>query len=49
VVLPVEGFPLIRRWYIVHRCEKRLSAAALAFRELLLAQSAAPRAGVAVA
>jgi len=49
VILPVEGFPLIRRWYIVHRCEKRLSAAALAFRELLLAQSAAPRAGVAVA
>jgi DNA-binding transcriptional LysR family regulator len=42
VILAVEGFPLIRRWYIVHRCEKRLSAAALAFRELLLAQSAVP-------
>jgi DNA-binding transcriptional LysR family regulator len=42
VVLAVEGFPLIRRWYVVHRCEKRLSAAALAFRELLLAQSAVP-------
>jgi DNA-binding transcriptional LysR family regulator len=42
VVLEAEGFPLIRRWYIVHRCDKRLSAAALAFRELLLAQSAVP-------
>ena len=39
VVLPFEGFPLIRRWYIVHRCEKRLSAAAIAFRDLLLSQS----------
>jgi DNA-binding transcriptional LysR family regulator len=42
VVLAVEGFPLIRRWYIVHRCEKRLSAAALAFRELLLSQISVP-------
>jgi molybdate transport repressor ModE-like protein len=36
VVLPVEGFPLIRQWYIVHRNDKRLSAAAQAFRALLL-------------
>jgi DNA-binding transcriptional LysR family regulator len=49
VVLPVEGFPLIRGWYIVHRCEKRLSAAALAFRELLLAQTAVPPRGVELA
>jgi DNA-binding transcriptional LysR family regulator len=48
VVLPVEGFPLIRRWYIVHRCEKRLSAAALAFRELLLAQISVPAASASV-
>ncbi len=38
VVLPVEGFPLMRRWYLVHRRDKRLSAAASAFIELLLAQ-----------
>jgi len=44
VVLAVEGFPLIRRWYIVHRREKRLSAAALAFRDLLLAQAKVPTA-----
>jgi DNA-binding transcriptional LysR family regulator len=44
VVLTVEGFPLIRRWYLVHRREKRLSAAALAFRELLLAQTVVPTA-----
>jgi DNA-binding transcriptional LysR family regulator len=48
IVLPVEGFPLIRRWYIVHRCAKRLSAAALAFRGLLLAQSALPEASALV-
>jgi DNA-binding transcriptional LysR family regulator len=38
VVLPVEGFPIMRRWYVVHRSEKRLSAAASAFLELLLPQ-----------
>ena len=38
VVLPVEGFPLIRQWFIVHRSDKRLSAAAQAFLTLLLAQ-----------
>lgn len=38
VVLPVEGFPLIRQWFIVHRCDKRLSAAAQAFLTLLLTQ-----------
>jgi DNA-binding transcriptional LysR family regulator len=36
VILPVEGFPILRRWYLVHR-DRRLSAAAAAFRELLLA------------
>jgi DNA-binding transcriptional LysR family regulator len=39
VVLPVQGFPLIRRWFIVHRSDKRLSGAAQAFRDLLLAQN----------
>jgi DNA-binding transcriptional LysR family regulator len=37
VILPVEGFPIIRRWYLVHRRDKRLSAAAIAFRDLLVA------------
>jgi DNA-binding transcriptional LysR family regulator len=36
VMLPVDGFPIMRRWYVVHRSEKRLSAAATAFVELLL-------------
>ena len=40
VVLPVEGFPIMRRWYIVHRRDKRLSAASQAFHDLLIAQSA---------
>jgi len=40
VVLPVEHFPIMRRWYVVHRRDKRLSAAATAFVELLMAQPA---------
>ena len=36
-VLPVEGFPIVRQWYVVHRSGKRLSAAARTFRDLLLA------------
>lgn len=36
VVLPVEGFPLMRQWYVLHRTQKRLSAAASTFREMLL-------------
>jgi DNA-binding transcriptional LysR family regulator len=39
VVLPVDGFPLIRHWFIVHRGDKPLSAASQAFRTMLLAQS----------
>jgi molybdate transport repressor ModE-like protein len=35
VVLPVTGLPIIRRWFIVHRTDKKLSGAALAFRKLL--------------
>ena len=36
VTLAVEGFPIVRRWYLVQRSDRRLSAAALAFRDLLL-------------
>ncbi len=36
-VIDVEGFPLQRKWFIVHRKGKRLSPSALAFREFLLA------------
>ncbi len=46
VVLPVAGFPLVRQWYVLHRTHKRLSAAALTFREMLLGlDPAAPLAG----
>ena len=37
VVLSVEGFPIVRHWYVAHRTQKRLSAAASAFRNMLLA------------
>jgi DNA-binding transcriptional LysR family regulator len=37
VVLPVEGFPIVRQWFVVHRTRKRLSASARTFREMLLA------------
>jgi DNA-binding transcriptional LysR family regulator len=36
VVLEVEGFPIMRHWYIVHRADKRLSPAAQAFKEFVL-------------
>jgi len=39
-VLPVESFPILRHWYIVHRRDKRLSAASQAFRNLLLSHVA---------
>ncbi|NNM68409.1 MAG: LysR family transcriptional regulator [Gallionella sp.] len=37
VMLNVEHFPLLRHWFIAHRDTKRLSSAALAFKEFLLA------------
>ena len=37
-VLSVEGFPIVRQWFVAHRTQKRLSAAANAFRDMLLAQ-----------
>jgi DNA-binding transcriptional LysR family regulator len=39
VVLNVEGFPILRQWYLVHRAQKRLTAAALAFRDYMLAEA----------
>lgn len=40
-VLDVEGLPIRRHWYIVHRKDKRLSASALAFKNFLLDEAAA--------
>lgn len=39
-VLPAEGFPIERHWYIVHRVQKRLPPIAQAFREFLLRHAA---------
>ena len=36
VMLNVEHFPLLRHWFVAHRNTKRLSSAALAFKEFLL-------------
>jgi DNA-binding transcriptional LysR family regulator len=41
VVLNVEGFPVLRDWYIVHRSGKRLSAVAQAFRDFVLQETRA--------
>ncbi len=38
-VLDIEGFPLLRRWFIIHRNDRRLSAVAEGFKTLLLAAS----------
>jgi len=38
-VLDVQGFPLMRQWYLVQRDGKRLSPAARAFSEFVLTQS----------
>jgi DNA-binding transcriptional LysR family regulator len=38
-MLHVEHFPLLRHWYVAHRSNKRLSSAALAFREFLLTEA----------
>ena len=39
-LLDVESFPIIRKWYIVHRTGKRLSPVATVFKEFLLANAA---------
>jgi len=36
VMLDVEHFPLVRHWFVAHRSSKRLSSAALAFKQFLL-------------
>ena len=41
VVLPVQGFPLMLNWYIVHRNDKRLPPVARAFKAFLLSDGAA--------
>lgn len=38
-VLDVEDLPIVRRWYLVHRANKRLSPAALAFRGFILGEA----------
>ncbi len=42
-VLPVEGFPIIRQWFILQRRDRRASGAVQAFRSLLLSENAAER------
>lgn len=39
-VLAVEGFPIMRHWYVVHRADKRLSPAAQAFKDFVLGSAA---------
>lgn len=43
-VLDVNGFPIKRHWYLVHRTQKRLSTVAETFRSFLLKQTTASRA-----
>jgi len=38
-MLNVEHFPLLRHWYVAHRSNKRLSGAALAFKDFLLTEA----------
>jgi len=40
-VLAVEGFPIMRHWYIVHRADKRLSPVAQAFKDFVLGSTRA--------
>ncbi len=39
VILDVEGFPLLRHWFLVYRRGKRLSPAAHAFRDMILTEA----------
>ena len=45
-VLQVEGFPIMRHWYVVHRADKRLSPAAQAFKEFVLKDASTGVSGV---
>jgi DNA-binding transcriptional LysR family regulator len=40
-ILNVEGLPILREWNLVHRAEKRLSPAALAFKKFVLREGRA--------
>ena len=40
-LLDVEGFPVMRKWHIVHHKNKRLPPVAIAFKEFLLQEGAA--------
>ena len=40
IVLDVEGFPVIRQWYVVHRRDRGLPKIAQAFRQFLLERGA---------
>ncbi|MFZ0487844.1 MAG: LysR substrate-binding domain-containing protein, partial [Arenicellales bacterium] len=44
--VPVETFPILRKWYIAQRVNKRLSPAAQAFKEFVLAEGRAQEAGL---
>ena len=39
-VLPVAGMPVMRDWYVIYRARKRLSPAAAAFKDYLVAEGA---------
>lgn len=39
VLLDVQGFPILRHWYVVHRKGKRLSPIATAFRQFVLSEA----------
>jgi len=43
VSLDVAGFPVVRKWYLVHRNDKRLSPVARAFKHFLLEETATLR------
>jgi DNA-binding transcriptional LysR family regulator len=45
-VLQVEGFPIMRYWYVVHRADKRLSPAAQAFKEFVLKDASTGASGI---
>lgn len=38
-VLKVEGFPLVRQWYLVQRANKRLAPAAFAFAQMVIKEA----------
>ncbi len=41
-VLPVEGFPIKRKWFLLHRADGRLPLASQAFCDLLIGRNAVP-------